>query len=82
MNKSQDFIRFIDYVHSFYGRDGVYPLGVSRDQIAAGTLSYISIIEPNEFCGDSVDRERVRDIMIDDFDLSTDSVFGWNRVVL
>ena len=82
MNKSQDFIRFVDYVYSFYGRDGVYPLGVTREQISASTMRYISMLEPDEFCGDSIDRERVRDIMIDDFDLSTNGVFGWDRVVL
>lgn len=72
---SQDFIRFIDYVYNFYGPHGVYELGITREQIAASTMRYISMLEPDEFCGDSVDRERVRDIMIDDFDLSTVGVF-------
>jgi hypothetical protein len=73
--RSQDFIRFVDYVYNFYGPHGVYPLGVTREQLSAGIMSYVSMLEPGEFCGDSVDRERVRDIMIDDFDLSTEGVF-------
>jgi hypothetical protein len=71
----QDFVRFVDYVYNFYGPHGVYPLGVTRDEIAASTMSYLSGIQPGEFCGDSADRERVRDIMIDSFDLSTVGVF-------
>ena len=73
--RSQDFIRFIDYVYDFYGPYGVYPLGVTREQLSASIMRYVSMLEPDEFCGDSVDRERVRDIMIDDFDLSTEGVF-------
>lgn len=73
MNK---FGKFIDYVHSFYGPDGVYPLGVTKDMITESTLSYVNQLEPGEFCGDSIDREKVRDIMIDDFDLSVNNIFS------
>ena len=75
LQRSQDFIRFIDYVYNFYGPYGSYPLSVTREQLSASTMRYISMLEPGEFCGDSVDRERVRDIIIDDFDLSTVGVF-------
>lgn len=60
--------RFIDYMLSFYGDDtSVYRLGFTREQCRLATLAYqhsLHLAYPDqEFCGDSVDRERVRDIV-------------------
>jgi hypothetical protein len=54
--------QFVDYMMSFYGNqsNSLYPeLNFTKDEILKETLVYISGIE--EFCGDSVDREFVRD---------------------
>ena len=64
---------FIDYVYSFYGEDGVYDMGATRDNITTATIDYISSLSVynnhQKFCGDSLDRERVRDILTSKFNL-------------
>lgn len=58
------FDQFVDYVYSFYGKGGIYPIAnLTHDDIIQATLELQSI--PNrEFCADSIDRERVRDIIM------------------
>lgn len=61
---------FTEYMLSFYGSGphAIYPLGFTREQIKFGTQLYRSRLPQNEeFCGDSVDRERVRDIIINTY---------------
>jgi len=60
---------FIDYVESFYGNipDSVYPIGATRAMIITATRKYIK--SGADYCGDSLDRERVRDILITDNNL-------------
>ena len=56
---------FVDYTYSFYGDDGIYPLGFTKEQILFATKLYIATLDiDQEFCADTVDRERVRDIII------------------
>ncbi len=57
---------FIGYVMSFYGPDGLYPMGANRTVVRKATNDIIRIskIKGREFCGDSIDRELVRDLMI------------------
>ncbi len=56
--------RFIDYVYKFYGRGGLYPIkGVTKAEIGLATELRI-LREPFlDFDGDTIDRERVRDIL-------------------
>ena len=58
-------IEFINYVKSFYGPGGIYDMNATDDHIIEATFKYIR--SGADFCGDSFDREHVRDIMIDDF---------------
>ena len=75
-----NFQEFIDYVFSFYGEGGLYPLNVTKEQIALATLKYLDncafydqqdkpwtsdhkVMKWGD--GDSLDRERVRDELID-----------------
>lgn len=62
---------FRDYVASFYGPRGVYDMGATPAQIAEATALHAKFLAANnaEFCGDTFDRERVRDIMIEKFGL-------------
>jgi hypothetical protein len=64
---------FYDYVLSFYGPDGIYPLTPSPNLtvIKSATNDLIRILEikGQEFCGDSVDRELVRDLLIEKYKL-------------
>ncbi len=56
---------FTQYMLDFYGPDGVYPLGFTSTQIGFATQLYkCRLADGEEFCGDSVDRERVRDIIL------------------
>ena len=76
-----DIQEFVDYVDSFYGQnDPLYPM-MSREtkqpltkmDIHRATANYLAMCldETNKFCewgdGDSLDRERVRDILLDDY---------------
>ena len=70
---------FVNYVDSFYGvNDPLYPLvkdgkPLSKVDILGATENYLSRCsdETNKFCewgdGDSLDRERVRDILLDEY---------------
>ena len=55
---------FVSYVHEFYGPDGIYPMGVTIADICDATKVLLARHGVGvEF--DSLDRERVRDIMIE-----------------
>jgi len=67
-----NFNEFIDYVLSFYGKDGLYPQNRTKEQVAFATCQYLDAVTYYESegiegytwgYGDSLDRERVRDIM-------------------
>ena len=65
-----NFNEFIDYVFSFYGEGGLYDQKRTKEQIAYATLKYLDncsdpCIHGEWGDGDSLDRERVRDIMND-----------------
>ena len=66
-------VDFIAYVENFYGNvpDAIFPIGATPQMIIAATSKYI-----NSLCdsvtwggGDTLDRERVRDILIEDNNL-------------
>jgi len=64
---------FIDYVMSFYGADGLYPIqGINRTLVrkAINDLIRIAKIKGQVFLGDSIDREQVRDLLISKYNLS------------
>ena len=47
-------------------------MGATVSQITTATIDYLSSLlskQEYKFCGDSIDRERVRDIMIEKFNL-------------
>jgi hypothetical protein len=62
---------FYDYVLSFYGPEGIYPMGATLPLIQQATQDIIQILEikNEEFCGDSIDRELVRDLLISKYKL-------------
>ena len=74
---------FVNYVDSFYGLDApLYPmtykdtgLPLTKYDILDATEKYLSMCSNTnaEFCswgdGDSIDRERVRDILLADYNL-------------
>ena len=74
LRKRKDIIvnEFINYVYDFYGKNGIYDMGATRDNITTATIDYISSLLAKKdytFCGDSLDRERVRDILTSKFNL-------------
>ena len=62
---------FIDYTLNFYGTDGIYPMGANRTVVCNATNDIIKIakLKGEEFCGDSIDRELVRDLLISKYNL-------------
>ena len=62
---------FIDYVFVFYVKDGIYDMQATKEHIATATnirlksLKYVK----TPFEADTVDREIVRDILIEKFAL-------------
>ena len=67
-----NFKEFLDYVDSFYlpsHPDVLYPIdNLTREEIALATLNYLDLCEEGTHVtwgnGDSLDRERVRDLII------------------
>ena len=66
---------FIDYVIEFYGPDGIYPMGANRTiaRKATSDVMRIAKIKGQSFLGDSYDRELVRDLMCDKYNLQPQS---------
>ena len=65
--------QFYLYVRSFYGTQGLYPMGANLADIIAATDIYLSRLN-TRFEGDSFDREEVRDILIASFGYEWPSV--------
>ena len=58
-------MNFTQYMLDFYGPNGLYPEGFNATQISLATQHYkCRLPEGTEFYGDSIDRERVRDIIL------------------
>ena len=73
---------FVNYVYSFYGApDALYPMGATKADIIGATYDYLNAVTTlnNEHFtwgdGDSLDRERVRDILLDEYNLE---IKEWN----
>ena len=66
----KNFQEFIDYCLDFCGWNGLYDQGRTREQIAYATLYYLDSCNDQITWGygDSLDRERVRDIMNELYD--------------
>lgn len=62
-------MKFIDYVLSFYGPDGIYPMGATNEMIIDATIEYLTTPGTKWCGGDSFDREMVGIIMIKRFGL-------------
>ena len=67
----QNFKQFLDYVMSFYGDDdALYPIdNLTREEVALATLNYLDLVAASNGTinwgdGDSLDRERVREFII------------------
>ena len=65
-----NFKEFLDYCMSFYNPyNGLYPIdGLTRAELALATLNYLDLVASTDITwgdGDSLDRERVRDILIE-----------------
>ena len=74
MSYERDFLPkfFLDYCMDFYGEErGLYPIrGLTVKAIEKATLKYLNLCAEGVYewgDGDSVDREHVRDILLDDF---------------
>ena len=63
----KDFSDFCKYVESFYGVGGIYDMSANQKQIQACVMEYLKNPVGNEFCADSVDREKVRDLLMEMF---------------
>ncbi len=65
-----NFAEFIDYCMSFYNDvDGLYPIDkLTEEELALATLKYLDLCASSDIewgDGDSLDRERVRNIVIE-----------------
>ena len=82
---------FVDYVDSFYGQnDPLYPLyyegqPLTKEDIRHASIVYLDRCQSEDFenCtwgdGDSLDRERVRDILTDKFNYSYSVLTSFNK---
>ena len=60
-------MNFTQYMLDFYGDGGIYPLGFTRGQIELATELYQLKLKQGreQFEGDTVDRENVRDLILE-----------------
>lgn len=72
LNQNPVFVEFKNYILSFYNEvDGLYPIrGLTDADVDVAIVEYLKkCTDPNNFMewgdGDSVDRERVRDIILE-----------------
>ncbi len=71
MRSNPELVHFRNYVLSFYAYDGLYPIeGLSVDVVERAIMEYLEICSSTTRHetwgqGDSLDRERVRDLIID-----------------
>jgi hypothetical protein len=63
------FEEWYQYVLSFYGKGGLYDMGANKRQVAEATDILLKRIGWS-FVADSVDREEVRDILIERYKLT------------
>tara|TARA_B100000780_G_scaffold276074_1_gene243958 strand:- start:5031 stop:5330 length:300 start_codon:yes stop_codon:yes gene_type:complete len=66
--------KFVKYVYGFYGKNQLYDMNATMEQIIEATNIYIDelTLEKSTPYWDSIDRERVRDVLLNDdrFDLT------------
>ena len=63
-------VEFITYVDDFYNaKSGIYPINGMTDKMVLNAVKKYIATNAKSFCGDSVDRERVRDIILADNNL-------------
>ena len=55
--------QFIEYCLNFYGPGGIYPLGMSEDEITKA-IRLLDLIGQEDLELDSIDREKVRDVVL------------------
>ena len=55
--------QFIEYCLDFYGPGGIYPLGMSEDEVTKA-VRLLDLIGQEDLELDSIDREKVRDIVL------------------
>ena len=61
---------FVAYVDSFYNeKSGLYPIkGMTNSMVINAVKKHIEKVG-QEFCADSIDREKIRDIILEDNNL-------------
>ena len=63
-------VEFITYVDDFYNaKSGIYPINGMTDKMVLNAVKKYIATNAKSFCGDSLDRERVRDIILADNNL-------------
>lgn len=62
---------FSSYMLDFYGTEGLYPMGMTADEVLYATVVHVNNVGAQSFEGDSVDRESVRDIVLAQRELNT-----------
>lgn len=56
---------FVEYVLGFYGENGIYDMGATKEEILVATGIRIERKKDIPFQGDTLDREMVRDIILE-----------------
>ena len=55
--------QFIEYCLDFYGPVGIYPLGMSSEEVSKA-VRLLDLIGQEDLELDSIDREKVRDVVL------------------
>jgi len=70
LNSNPKLVEFKNYILSFYDYDGIYPIeGLTEGKVEKAIMTYLEVCSnlathQTWGDGDSIDRERVRDILL------------------
>lgn len=56
---------FVMYMLGFYGKDGIYDINATTEEILLATGIRLERFKEISFCGDTFDREKIRDIILE-----------------
>ena len=64
MNKDKEMIYFCRYLWDYYGPQGLYPISPTVCTMHLHA-AWMHALQFDGFCGDTIDRERARDYLVD-----------------
>jgi len=62
--------KFVAYCMGFYGKDGIYPIKGIKPEMIRDAVGELALTDHNFGGGDTMDREKVRDVILKELGLN------------